>query len=296
MSAMDDLAARVRDDLARIAHPRLDWLEPYIGPDGLPALDVLVVGGGQSGLAVAVGLLRSRVTNILVVDRAKRDEEGPWLSYARMHTLRSPKDYTGPDLDLPSLGYQSWHEARYGVAHWKALDLITRQDWAAYLGWVRDVVGVPVQHETEVTDISPAPGGLLAVTMGGQVRYARKLVLATGQDGAGQWWMPPFVAALPQQFRAHTADAIDFAALRGKRVAVLGAGASAFDNAGDGVGGGGGRGIAVLPAGRTAGRAAIPLADLCRIPAALVGFGRFLAVALHEPHPRHARGFSTADL
>ena len=231
MSAMDDLAARVRDDLARIAHPRLDWLEPYTGPDGAPALDVLVVGGGQSGLGVAVGLLRARVSNILVVDRAKRDQEGPWLSYARMHTLRSPKDYTGPDLDLPSLGYQSWHEARYGVAHWQALGLITRQDWAAYLGWVRDVVGVPVQNETVVTDISPAPGGLLAVTLGGQVRYARKVVLATGQDGAGQWWMPPFVAALPTQFRAHTADPIDFAALRGKRVAVLGAGASAFDNA-----------------------------------------------------------------
>lgn len=230
MRALDRLAARVRDDLARIAHPRLPWLEPRTGPDGAPALDVLVVGAGQSGLATAVGLLRAQVTNILVVDRARRDEEGPWLSYARMHTLRSPKDYTGPDLDLPSLGYQSWHEARYGEAHWQALELIARQDWAAYLAWVRDTVGVPVQHEASVTDIAPADG-LLAVTVGGTVRYARKVVLATGQDGAGQWWMPPFVAALPVHLRAHTAEAIDFAALRGKRVAVLGAGASAFDNA-----------------------------------------------------------------
>ena len=231
MTALDALAARVRDDLTRIAHPRLPWLEPRIGPDGAPALDVLVVGAGQSGLGVAVGLLRAHVSNILVVDRARRDEEGPWLSYARMHTLRSPKDYTGPDLDLPSLAYQSWHEARYGVAHWRALGLIARQDWAAYLGWVRDTVGVPVQNEAAVTDIAPAPGGLLAVTVDGGVRYARKVVLATGQDGAGQWWMPPFVAALPAHMRAHTADPIDFAALRGKRVAVLGAGASAFDNA-----------------------------------------------------------------
>jgi cation diffusion facilitator CzcD-associated flavoprotein CzcO len=43
--------------------------------------------------------------------------------------------------------------------------------------------------------------------------------------------MPDFVAALPTRFRAHAADPIDFAALRGRRVAVLGAGASAFDNA-----------------------------------------------------------------
>jgi cation diffusion facilitator CzcD-associated flavoprotein CzcO len=61
--------------------------------------------------------------------------------------------------------------------------------------------------------------------------YARKIVLATGQDGAGRWWMPPFIAALPEELRAHTCDDIDFGRLRGKQVAVLGAGASAFDNA-----------------------------------------------------------------
>jgi cation diffusion facilitator CzcD-associated flavoprotein CzcO len=43
--------------------------------------------------------------------------------------------------------------------------------------------------------------------------------------------MPPIIAALPEALRAHSADPIDFARLRGKRVAVLGAGASAFDNA-----------------------------------------------------------------
>ena len=96
MIALDDLAARVQDDLRRIAHPRLPWLEPRGAPDGKPALDVLVVGAGQSGLATAVGLLRAHVTNILVVDRARRDEEGPWLSYARMHTLRSPKGLHWP--------------------------------------------------------------------------------------------------------------------------------------------------------------------------------------------------------
>jgi cation diffusion facilitator CzcD-associated flavoprotein CzcO len=226
------LTAVVRDDLERIAHPRMPWLEPRIGPDGRPALDVLIVGGGQSGVAIATGLLRAMVTNILAVDRAPRGQEGPWLTYARMHTLRSPKDYTGPDLDLPNLGYQAWHEARYGSAHWLALELITREDWAAYLGWVRDTVGVKVRNDTAVVDIDAATDGLLAVTFGGgSVCFARKVVLATGQDGAGLWWMPDFVAKLPARFRAHAADPIDFASLRARRVAVLGAGASAFDNA-----------------------------------------------------------------
>ena len=224
--AVAALTARARDDLKRIAHPELPWLAPHDG------VDVLIVGGGQSGIAIASALLRAKVTNILVVDRAKRGEEGPWRSFARMHTLRSPKTYSGPDLDLPSLGYQAWHEARYGAAHWDALDQITRLDWAAYLDWVRDTVGIPVRNETAVTAIAPAADGRLAVTLapGDQV-FARKVVLATGQDGAGLWWMPEIIAALPPRFRAHAADPIDFASLRGRRVAVLGAGASALDNA-----------------------------------------------------------------
>ncbi|MBN8875660.1 MAG: NAD(P)/FAD-dependent oxidoreductase [Rhodospirillales bacterium] len=234
-SGLAALTARAQDDLRRIAHPSMPWLTPRIGPDGAAALDVLIVGGGQSGVAIAFALKRARVDNVLVVDRAPRDREGPWLTYARMPTLRSPKDYTGPDLDIPSLGYRAWHEARYGEASWQALDLIRTEDWAAYLGWVRDTVGIAVQNETEAVDIAPAADGLLAVTLrdaaGETVRHARKVVLATGQDGAGLWWMPDFVAALPPHLRAHTADAIDFAMLRGRRVAVLGAGASALDNA-----------------------------------------------------------------
>jgi cation diffusion facilitator CzcD-associated flavoprotein CzcO len=228
---IDALTARARADLAWVSHPRIPWLQPHIGPDGAPALDVLIVGAGQSGVAIAHGLIRAQVTNILVVDRAARGLEGPWLTYARMHTLRSPKDFTGPDLDLPSLGYQAWHEAVYGAAAWHALGQITRQDWAAYLGWVRDTIGVTVRNQADVVDIGPA-GGLLAVAFAdGSRRFARRVVLATGQEGAGLWWMPDFVAALPPHVRAHAADPIDFAALRGRRVAVLGAGASAFDNA-----------------------------------------------------------------
>ncbi len=229
------LTAQVQEDLARIAHPAMPWLEPRLGPDAAAALDVLIVGGGQSGVAIAFGLMRAQVRNILVVDRAPRRFEGPWRTHARMPTLRSPKDYTGPDLNIPSLTYRSWHEARFGRDDWDALPIIPRELWAQYLLWVRDATGVAVSNETEVVDIAPA-AGLLAVTLrrrdgGDTLRYARKVVLATGQEGTGAWWMPGFIAALPAHLRANTPDPIDFAALRGRHVAVLGAGASAFDNA-----------------------------------------------------------------
>jgi cation diffusion facilitator CzcD-associated flavoprotein CzcO len=234
-TALAALASRVASDLARIAHPSTPWLEPWIGPDGKPALDVLIVGAGQSGVAVAFGLKRAQVDNILLIDRAERGREGPWLTYARMPTLRSPKDYTGPDLDIPSLTYQSWHEAKYGAESWLGLPGIPRELWAEYLLWVRDVTGAPVRNATELVDMRPE-GRLLAATVrtsGGasEILHARKILLATGQDATGVWWMPDVIAALPPRLRAHCADAIDFASLRGKTVAVIGAGASALDNA-----------------------------------------------------------------
>jgi cation diffusion facilitator CzcD-associated flavoprotein CzcO len=233
--ALIALEARVRSDLARTAHPEAPWLVPTPGPDGRPALDVLVVGAGQSGLATAFGLMRSQVTNILVLDKSEEGHEGPWLSYARMHTLRSPKHFTGPDLDIPSLTYQSWHEARFGEEDWQALDLIPRALWAEYLLWFRRVVDVPVRNGCEVVEIGPAAGGLLAArvqtAVGVELVFARKIVLATGQEGMGDWTIPEPLRHLPSSLCMHAADTIDFTRLRGKQVAVIGAGASAFDNA-----------------------------------------------------------------
>jgi FAD-dependent urate hydroxylase len=235
MSTLAALEAQVRADLAKTSHPHAPWLEPKSGPDARPALDVLIVGAGQSGLATAFGLLRSQVTNILILDKAEEGKEGPWLSYARMPTLRSPKDFTGPDLDIPSLTYQSWHEARFGKQDWENLDLIPRDLWAEYLLWFRRVLGLTVRNGCELLEIAPAADGLLAakVESAGVVEtlYARKIVLATGQEAMGNWSIPEPVRHLSARLVARTSDPIDFGALAGQKVAVIGAGATAFDNA-----------------------------------------------------------------
>src|SRR6185369_15999845 len=209
-SALIALEAQVRADLAKTAHPNAAWLTPRLGPDGGPALDVLVVGAGQSGLATAFGLMRSQVSNILVLDKSKEGLEGPWLTYARMHTLRSPKHFTGPDLDIPSLTYQSWHEARFGEEDWRNLDLISRELWAEYLLWFRRIVDVPVRNGCEVVEISPASNGLLAAKVktadGVNTLFARKIVLATGQEGMGDWTIPEPLRHLPPSVCTHAAQ------------------------------------------------------------------------------------------
>ena len=234
-AGLNDLARQVHEDLKVIAHPRASWLTPVPAAGGGTAYDVVIVGAGQSGLATAFALLRSQVTNILVLDKAPRDREGPWRTYARMHTLRSPKDFTGPDLDIPSLTYQSYHEARFGREAWQQLNLIPKELWADYLLWYRDALQLPVQNEREVVDIRPE-GDLIALSAQGnggvqETLFARKVVLATGQEGLGDWTLPKPLELLPPHLRAVTCDPVDFAKLEGKTVAVVGAGASAFDNA-----------------------------------------------------------------
>ena len=64
---------------------------------------------------------------------------------------------------------------------------------------------------------------------------ARKVVLALGRDGSGAFRWPKLPSLDPAKRAGkvfHSADDIDFDALKAKRVAVLGAGSSAFDNAG----------------------------------------------------------------
>lgn len=233
--ALQALAKRVAREIEMTAHPRTEWMVPRLHR-GRPALDVLIVGAGQSGLATAHALRRDRVRNILLIDRAAEGCEGPWVTYARMPTLRSPKDQTGPDLGLPALTFEAWYDAARGVGSFASLYLIPARDWHDYLQWYRRVLDLPVRNGVAATAIAPGRlddgGRCLLVTLStGEVVATRKLVLATGQDGTGEWWMPDFVRALPEERRAHTCETIDFGRLKGRTVAVLGAGASAMDNA-----------------------------------------------------------------
>ena len=101
-----------------------------------------------------------------------------------------------------------------------------------YLRWYRRVAGLDIRNGTGVARIIPE-GALfrLALSDGG-FAFARHVVLATGRDGlGGPRILPGFRPEWRGRFWAHSADAIDFAALAGRHVAVVGAGASAFDNA-----------------------------------------------------------------
>ncbi|KAA0999689.1 NAD(P)/FAD-dependent oxidoreductase [Paraburkholderia panacisoli] len=202
-----------------------------------PGIDhnVFIVGGGQTGCAFAFALRRAGIGRVSVIDAAAdASKAGVWLNRARMNKLRTPKSLVGPEGGLPGLGFQAWYEARFGAASYREIDRIPRERWADYLAWYREFLAIPIRYATRLVRIEPVDGHFrlhLEVNGSARVETARKVLLCNGVAGNGGAFVPRELARLPASLVAHTSQAIDFAALRGKSVAVLGGAASAFDAA-----------------------------------------------------------------
>jgi cation diffusion facilitator CzcD-associated flavoprotein CzcO len=233
----EDPDSGAREALRLIGPDPQNWVPERALPDGRPIdHNVAIVGGGQSGCAFAFALRRAGIGRVSVVDMADGEAmAGVWLTAARMNVLRTPKSLPGPELGIPALGFQSWYEARHGSAAYAAMERIPRGAWAEYLGWYRHFLDIPVRYRTRLARIEPAEGHFrlhLEGDAAGRVETARKLILANGVAGNGGPYIPPVLSeGLPPHLYAHTADAIDFSGLRGKKVAVIGGAASAFDAA-----------------------------------------------------------------
>lgn len=235
-AGLDALEKIARHDLARLNYPPANWVPEKTGPDGRPVLDVLVVGAGMCGQTVGFGLRREGIRNIRVIERNTHGHEGPWNTTARMPILRSPKHLTGPDLGVPSLTFRAWYEAQHGAEGWETLYKIPRLDWLSYLLWVRKVVDLKVENGVSLLKVEAAGDFLQASLSTGETILVRKIVLANGRDGSGGFRWPSLPSFDPESpGRAgrvyHTLEEIDFAALKGKRLGILGVLATAIDNA-----------------------------------------------------------------
>ena len=227
------LEERLQDDFITLGWPAKAWI-PATSHQGQAVHDVLIIGAGQAGLALHVALGQVGIRPVLL-DRAPQDFEGPWATTARMETLRSPKELTGPAMGIPSLSFRAWFIAQFGNAAWAALDKIPRLQWMDYLRWYRRVTGADVRNNHAVLAVRPQASGIVEVDVQAQgsttTWYTRRLVVATGRDGLGGAQLPAFLQGVPPQFWAHSSDAMDYAQLAGQHVGVVGAGASAMDSA-----------------------------------------------------------------
>ncbi len=177
---------------------------------------VLIIGAGFGGLAAAVELKRHGIDTFTVLERADH-VGGVWQANA----------YPGAACDVPSIIYQfsfalngNWKH-RYG----------RQEEIRDYLdGVARDFGILPhIRFDTKVTaaTFSEDSGQWTVETEGGDTHVADVLVCATGQLSE------PAIPPIPgldtfAGHHMHSAEWDDSVDLKGKRVAVVGGGASAI--------------------------------------------------------------------
>jgi len=230
---MTDPDADARNALRLIGPDPANWVPDREGIDH----NVTIVGGGQTGCALAFALRRAGIGKVTILEAAPDETRaGIWLNAARMNLLRTPKALPGPELGIPALSFQAWYEARHGQDAYAAIDRVPRVAWAAYPSWYKQFLNIAPRYHIRLTRIEPVGDHFrlhLQTPNGPVTETTRKLILATGFSGSGGQYIPDVLTRnLPRNLYAHTEDPTDFAALKGKTVAVIGAAASAFDAAG----------------------------------------------------------------
>ncbi|MDF7811612.1 ArsO family NAD(P)H-dependent flavin-containing monooxygenase [Hymenobacter sp. YC55] len=171
-------------------------------------IDVLVIGAGQSGLAVGYYLRRTSLSFVLLDDQAAPG--GAWLQGWDSLQLFSPATASS----LPG----------WLMPHPEGNGLPTRYTVVTYLSQYEQRYALSVQRPVRVTQVQPGGAGFVIHTDQGTWQ-ARAVVCATGS------WRNPYVPEYPGQatfegVQLHSAyfrNALPFA---GKRVLVVGGGNS----------------------------------------------------------------------
>jgi cation diffusion facilitator CzcD-associated flavoprotein CzcO len=175
------------------------------------ALDVIVIGGGQAGLAVAFYLRRTGLRHVILDDQSAPG--GAWRHTWPSLRLFSPAQWSS----LPG-----WMMPRDATD--EAGEYPTRDATLAYLAEYERRYALPVERPVRVTAIRSSNRALALETSEGPMR-ARAVVSATGS------WANPYLPDLPGRARygglvLHSASYPGVEPFVGRRVVVVGGGNS----------------------------------------------------------------------
>lgn len=172
-------------------------------------LDVIVIGGGQAGLACGWHLKQQGV-NFLIVDEQERPG-GNWRNYYDSLQLFSPAEYSA----LPGTPFPA------SAKHYPFRDEVVN-----YLEGYADQHQLPLRLGTSITNVMRARGIFMVQSADGEILTAKAVVVASG--GFSQ----PFTPAVKglERFmgrRLHSSEYRRPEEYAGQRVVVVGAANSA---------------------------------------------------------------------
>lgn len=171
-------------------------------------LDVIVIGGGQAGLATSYYLRRAACSFVILDSGAQAG--GAWQHGWKSLRLFSPAGYSSmPGWPMPARAHGGYP---------------TRDQVIAYLTRYEARYELPVQRPTRVDTVRAADDALVLQTRSGAFR-ARAVVSATGT------WSAPFIPDYPGKAlfggqQIHSARYVGPEAFAGQNVMVVGGGNS----------------------------------------------------------------------
>jgi cation diffusion facilitator CzcD-associated flavoprotein CzcO len=184
-------------------------------------LDIVIVGAGPYGLSLAAHL-RHHGQRFRIFGLPMRS----WSHHMpRGMSLKSEgfaSNLSDPGHTYPLKNYCAERGIPYAdVGHPVHIDTFT--------GYGREFQKrfVPTLEETHVTSVRQVGKRFEVTTETGETVSARHVVVATGISYFG--YIPPLFAGLPESLVTHGAQHSDLGRFKGRKVAVLGAGASALD-------------------------------------------------------------------
>jgi len=155
----------------------------------MPRTDVIIVGGGQAGLAMSRSLTLRGVDHV-VLERGRVGERWHSERWRSLHLLT-----TNAMSALPGLRHVGRDPDGFMPA----------QDFASYLERYARAVGSPVMSGVEVTSVEPNAGGYRVATTAG-VWLSRAVVVATGacetpfRPAAAEALAPSIAQVCPTQY------------------------------------------------------------------------------------------------
>lgn len=171
--------------------------------------DVVVIGGGQAGLAAGYFLRRAGLDFVILDDQ--KEPGGAWQHGWQSLRLFSPAGYSPlPGWPMPAQKGETFPTAGHVV------DYLTQYEHRYDL---------PVRRSVHVTDVAHDQGRFVVETDDGQIE-ATAVISATGT------WQRPYVPHYPgrEGFTGHQLHTVDYDSPKdfaGQRVAIVGGGNSA---------------------------------------------------------------------
>jgi thioredoxin reductase len=184
-------------------------------------VDVVIVGSGPYGLSIAAHLSKTKVSY-----RIFGSPMETWLNHMPPG-MKLKSDGFASNLSDPDSAFTLQHYCAEKNIPYSHVNIpVSLETFVAY-GLEFTKRFVPQLEQVNITSIQRISNGFELKTNTGEIVQARRVVMAVGITHFP--YLPSFLSDLPSEYVSHSFKHGDISGFKGKKVVVVGAGASAVD-------------------------------------------------------------------